>query len=93
MSRLIALIDDYKDRHGQPSDSSIARAIDVAPQTINSWRKRGLRELPASDTLERLADFLLVDYEGVVLRAALMDTGWLPDQEPRGSLDEARSTG
>jgi transcriptional regulator with XRE-family HTH domain len=87
MSRLLAIIDAYKDAHGQPSDASIARAVGVAPQTISSWRKRGIRELPARDTLARLADFMRVPYDqpypGSVLEAALIDTGYAqPQPEP-----------
>lgn len=75
MSRLVALIDEYKDTHGAPSDSSIARAIGVAPQTISSWRKRGIREVPNTDRLRDLARFIGQDYAQVVLRAALIDAG------------------
>jgi transcriptional regulator with XRE-family HTH domain len=79
MSKLLAIIDRYKDTHGQPSDASIARAVGVAPQTISSWRKRGIRELPARDTLIRLADFMRVDYADV-LHATLVDTGYQAEQ-------------
>lgn len=81
MSHLLALIDDYKDRHGQPSDSSIARAIGVAPQTISSWRRRGIREPPDSAALRELAALIHQDYEAVVLRAVLIDTGWIEEGE------------
>ena len=86
MSNLLAIIDDYKDRHGQPSDASIARAVGVAAQTISSWRKRGIRELPARDTMIRLADFMRVPYDDV-LRAVLVDIGYLeePREQDRGS--------
>ena len=92
MSNLLAIIDDYKDRHGQPSDASIARAVGVAPQTISSWRKRGIRELPARDTMVRLADFMRVPYDDV-LRAVLTDTGYLqqPADEGREVGDDGRS--
>ena len=76
MSRLVALIDEYKDAHGAPSDSSIARAIGVKPQTISSWRQRGIKEPPNVETLRNLADFISRDFESVVLRAALLDAGW-----------------
>ena len=75
MGRLVDLIDEYKDTHGQPSDSSIARAIGAAPQTISSWRKRGLRDLPSPELLRELAAFMRLDYENVVLRAVLLDIG------------------
>lgn len=76
MSQLIAIIDEYKDRHGQPSDSSIARAIGVAPQTVSSWRKRGIREAPAVDAIKRLASLVGLPYEDYVLQAVLVDTGY-----------------
>jgi transcriptional regulator with XRE-family HTH domain len=81
MSRLVGLIDDYKDRHGQPSDSSIARAIGVAPQTLSAWRKRGIRELPAAETLRRLAAFIGVS-EQATFYAAGVDAGYIQEAGP-----------
>ncbi|MGB3762727.1 MAG: hypothetical protein WA966_05835 [Ornithinimicrobium sp.] len=75
MSHLVALIDAYKDSHGNPSDSSVARVIDVAPQTISSWRRRGVREVPNPECLRKLARLIQADYISVVLRAALIDAG------------------
>ena len=89
MSRLLELIDDYKDRHGSPSDASIARAIGVASQTINSWRKRGIRQPPSTETLRALAQLTGNDYERVVLRAALIDAGWIDDDGEEATGDEA----
>lgn len=80
MSRLVEIIDAYKDQHGQPSDSSVARAIGVKPQTLSSWRTRGLKEPPARESLRKLAALAGVDYEDVVLRAALVDAGWVDEQ-------------
>lgn len=88
MSRLAVLIDDYKDRTGQPSDASIGRAIGVARQTVSSWRKRGVRGLPDHDTLTRLAALIGDDYETVVLRAALLDAGWLTEEDPDDPIPE-----
>jgi transcriptional regulator with XRE-family HTH domain len=79
MSKLLAIIDAYKDTHGQPSDASIARAVGIAPQTISSWRKRGIRELPARDTMKQLAAFMHVSYDDV-LDAALIDTGYMEER-------------
>ena len=79
MSRLLAIIDDYKDAHGSPSDSSIARAIGVAPQTINAWRRRGIKELPNRDSLVELARLTNCDFETEVLRAVLLDIGYVSD--------------
>lgn len=91
MSRLVALIDEWKDAHGAPSDASIARAIGAAPQTISSWRKRGIKEPPNVESLRKLADFLRVDYERVVLRAALLDVGWI-SEEPTTPADDGRAS-
>lgn len=80
MSRLLAIIDAYKDKHGQPSDSSIARAIGVKPQTISSWRRRGLKHPPDREALKELARLAALDYESVVLRAVLLDVGWIEEE-------------
>lgn len=93
MSRLLAIIDEYKDRHGQPSDASIARAIAVSPATISAWRRRGLRELPDRQSLKELAALAGLDYETVVLPAVLADIGYLATEEPAASdEDEHRGT-
>lgn len=80
MSELVGLIDAWKDSHGQPSDSSIARAIGASRQTISSWRTRGIRELPDQEALERLAIFLGLSYDQVILPAVLRDVGYLPKE-------------
>lgn len=85
MSRLVAIIDAYKDQHGQPSDSAVARAIGVSSQTLSAWRKRGIKEPPDRDALRELARLTRRDYETDVLRAALLDAGWIDD---RGDGDE-----
>lgn len=79
MSRLLEIIDDYKDRHGQPPDAAVARAIGVKPQTINSWRKRGMKQPPDNEALRALATLTGKDYETVVLRAVLIDIGWVEE--------------
>jgi transcriptional regulator with XRE-family HTH domain len=91
MTRLLAIIDDYKDRHGQPPDAAVARAIGVKPQTLSSWRKRGMKEPPHVDSLRKLAALAGVDYETVVLRAVLIDVGWVePPAEEEGPAEEVR---
>ena len=75
MSRLTDLIDDYKDSHGQPSDASIARFLEVPPQTLHTWRTRQLKQVPNTDALRRLAALIRADYVNVVLKAALLDAG------------------
>lgn len=87
MSELIRLIDDYRDAHGQPSDASIARAVGIAPQTLSSWRKRGIRELPNEDSLRRLATLLGLPYQEYLLQVALYDAGWRDDLPPTRTRD------
>lgn len=89
MSKLVAIIDAYKDQHGQPSDSSVARAIGVKPQTLNSWRKRGIKEPPDRGALRELARLTRRDYETDVLRAALLDAGWIEDRGDGNDEDRA----
>lgn len=80
MSQLLAIIDEFKDAHGGPSDSSIARALGVAPQTLSSWRKRGIKELPNKETLLKLASLTRRSYADEVLPAVLHDIGYLRDE-------------
>lgn len=86
MSELVSMIDEYKDRVGGPSDASIGRAIGVARQTISSWRRRGIHDLPERSTLIALADLLGRDYVSQVLPAVLRDTGYIdPDAETQAN--------
>lgn len=87
MSRLVALIDDYKDRHGNPSDASIARAIGMSPQGVSAWRKRGIKELPNAETLRNLAAFLKVGEE-VTFYAAGVDAGYIIETEQPNPASE-----
>lgn len=89
MSKLLGLIDDWKDQHGNPSDASIARAIKIAPQTLSSWRKRGIRELPAAETLRRLAAFLKVS-DQVVFYAAGVDAEYIIEDPPERGVPRTR---
>lgn len=84
MSELVRLVDKYRATHGMPADASIARMMDVAPQTISSWRQRGIRSLPNGKTLKALAQVLDLPYEDYVLQVALYDAGWrdTPPPEP-----------
>lgn len=92
MSQLVKIIDEYRDRHGQPSDASIARAIGIAPQTLSSWRKRGIKDPPERDTLRRLASLVGKPYEGYVLMAALVDAGYV-DEMPAHESPERGAAG
>ena len=80
MSHLLAIIDEYKDAHGGPSDSSIARAIGAAPQTISSWRRRGIRQLPDRELLMALARVTRRDYRTEIIPAVMQDIGYLPEE-------------
>lgn len=79
MGQLIDLIDEWRDRHGQPSEASVGRAIGVSDGTVNAWRRRGIRKLPEPETLRRLAEFLGVPHQRVLLAAAT-DAGYLEDE-------------
>lgn len=92
VSELIRLIDEYRDQHGQPSEASVARAVGIAPQTLSSWRKRGIKEPPAVDTLRQLAHVLRLSYEDVVLPAALVDAGWLDEMPQQTSHPQQTDT-
>lgn len=81
MSRLLAIIDAYKDAHGGPSDASVARSLGITSSALSSWRKRGLKEPPSMTALRKLADLTHLDFESVVLRAALIDAGWVEATE------------
>jgi transposase-like protein len=91
MSQLLAIIDEYKDAHGAPSDSSIARAIGVAPQTVSSWRRRGIRQLPERETLMALARLTNRDYATVVIPAVMRDIGYLAEESDGNDEDRAAS--
>lgn len=93
MSHLIALIEEYRDAHGAPSYASIARSIGSTSQTLSAWKQRGLKEPPSPDTLRRLAEFLHLDYETVVLRAALLDAGWIDNNDDPPSDMHRRNSG
>lgn len=84
--RLLAVIDHYKREHGGVSDASIARAVDISPQAISTWRTRGLKKSPSLETLRALAAFMNVR-EQLVIRAVLYDIGWL-EEGPEDPEDE-----
>lgn len=90
MSRLLALIDEHKVKHGNPSDASIARAIGVAPQTISSWRTRGIRAMPEPKTVRALAAFLHIDEE-TALYALGVDTQYIVERPGRGRSSRSGS--
>jgi transcriptional regulator with XRE-family HTH domain len=92
MSHLLAIIDEYKDTHGAPSDSSIARAIGVAPQTVSNWRQRGMKQLPDRETLEALAHLTGADYALEIIPAVMRDIGYLAGGESSPPPTRGRKT-
>lgn len=82
MSEIFKIVDEWKDRNGQPSDASIARVIGVSEQTFNSWRKKGFKSIPRNtDPLRKLADHVGLDYTDVIVQALAVDVG-LRDEMP-----------
>lgn len=78
MSELYDIVQAYMDDRDR-SAAWVARHIDAAPQTVSSWKARGLRALPEKRLLIALARLTHRPY-GDVLRAALLDTGYLPEE-------------
>lgn len=87
-NELLRIIDDFRDAHGQPSDASVARALGIAPQTLSSWRKRGVRELPNKEALLKLASLTRRSYADDVLPAVLLDIGYLTEAPTPPAEDE-----
>lgn len=92
MSELAKIIGGYKDRHGQPSDASIARAIGVAPQTLDSWLNRGMKTSPRNtDPLRQLARLVGLEYH-IIASAVAVDIGLLDEMPAYYWSDEERGT-
>ena len=93
MSELVGIIDGYKDRHGQPSDASIARAIGVPAQTLDSWRNRGIKAAPRNnEPLRKLARLTGLDYS-IVATAVAVDIGLMDEMPAYSWPGEERGTG
>lgn len=57
--------------------AALARRMGTSPQTLDSWKNRGVRSLPTRELLEALARETRTPYP-VVLDAALRDIDYLP---------------
>lgn len=92
MTELARIIDGYRDRHGQPSYASIARGIGVAPQTLDSWRHRGMEQTPRNlEPFRKLARLVGLDYS-IIASAVAVDVG-LQDVMPEYSWpDDGRGS-
>lgn len=62
--------------------AALARRMGTSPQTLDSWKNRGVRSLPSRELLEALAKETRTPYP-VVLEAALRDTDYLPKEGDR----------
>ena len=82
VGRLIGIVQAHLDRYGV-SEAEFARRIGTSPQTVNSWRKRGIRQPPSRALLEQVAAITGTPYADV-LDAALVDSGYI---DTAGSAD------
>lgn len=73
---LWSIVQAYVDRQdGPPSARQLAERLNVSHQTVANWRTQA--SLPSPRNLRALAQLTGTDYEQV-LRAALVDAGYLP---------------
>lgn len=82
MSNLYAIIEAHYEKYGvRPAE--IARRMGTSPQTISSWKNRGLKHLPDKRLLEALSRVTGTPWE-IVRDAALSDIGYLKEGEEHG---------
>ncbi len=77
MSHLWDIIQAHLDEYGV-REAALARRMDTSPQTLNSWKKRGLKQLPERWLLEAVARETKTPYEDV-LDAVLFDISYKDD--------------
>lgn len=95
MTELGKIIEGHRDRHGQQSYASIARAIGIAPQTLDSWRNRGMKTMPRNTEPLRLLAREVGLPELVIAHAVAVDIGLIDTMPPYRWPDstEGRRTG
>lgn len=76
MADLWGIVQRHLDAYGVRA-AALARRMGTSPQTLDSWKHRGVRALPRRHLLEALARETRTPY-GDVLIAALRDAGYLP---------------
>lgn len=77
--QLWKIVQRYLDEN-ERSEAWLSQKIDAAPQTVSAWKRRGLRELPATHLLRNLARLTGTPYLQV-LTAALLDIGRVDEAE------------
>lgn len=90
MGHLWAIAQAHLDAYGVRA-AALARRMGTSPQTLDSWKNRGVRQLPERRLLEALARETGTPY-GDVLMAALRDINYLPPREGEGRADGPAST-
>ena len=77
------IIQEHLDAYGV-REAEFARRIGTSPQTVNSWKKRGVRSLPDKALLVGVSEVTRRPYDEV-LTAVLFDISYLPKENDRGN--------
>lgn len=78
MSRVWDIVQKHIDDYGV-REAEIARRMGTVPQTLNSWKKRGLTKLPDAALILGLSEVTKRPYREV-LDAVLEDIRYLPEE-------------
>lgn len=70
MGALWSIVQAHLDRYGV-REAELARRIGTSPQTLNSWKLRGVREIPSEKLLRNLARVTGDPYPIVFLAASV----------------------
>lgn len=87
MGDLWSIVQRHIDAYGVRA-ATIAKRMGTSPQTLDSWKHRGVRALPSKRLLLALARETSTPY-GEVLLAALHDAGYLPEEREGDDLQPA----
>jgi transcriptional regulator with XRE-family HTH domain len=82
-----AHIDSYGVR-----EAELARRVGTSPQTLNSWKIRGIRDVPSTAILRKLAAEIRQPYL-LVLTAAMLDADRVTPEEADELSRSVRWTG
>ncbi|TSD68085.1 hypothetical protein [Aeromicrobium piscarium] len=85
-----ALVQAHIDDTGV-TEATIAKRAGTKPQTINSWKARGLTKLPEAWLIKSLAREVRVPYREM-LDAVLRDIRYLPEEVVGDERDSAPNT-